>query len=146
MAIIRIGDEIRISRPPGDVYALVADVSAWSDLGESIEAVDRQATGPVSLGERFVMHMKALGMTQAMDSEIVELVPGETIGYRSSGPPPTQMRYLVKEGATEDAAVLRCEVEVEPTGVYLPLSPLIRKLTRDDVKRALRRAREKLEG
>jgi Polyketide cyclase / dehydrase and lipid transport len=69
--------ETTIARPPGDVFASIADVASWPAwlIASGIVSVTRTATGPIQPGERLTVEQRAAGRAGTFDAVIREASP-----------------------------------------------------------------------
>jgi uncharacterized protein YndB with AHSA1/START domain len=72
---MRIEHEIAIARTPDEVFAYLTDVDRLATWQPTTVAVERDAAGPLRLGERFDEVHKAAGRVLRSTVEVVEYDP-----------------------------------------------------------------------
>ena len=80
--------ETTIARPPGDVFARIADVESWPEwlIASGIVSVTRAATGPVEAGERLTVEQRAAGRAGTFDALIREATPPSRLALEGRDP------------------------------------------------------------
>lgn len=146
--MIRHMQDIHIRRTSGDVYDFVA--SRYADnhprWDEDVVELRRLDQGPIAKGSRFVMKLRrGFGRIDEVLNEVVELVPGRCIAFRS-GSPAMEFNIAFNFDSVADGTRLRVEVGAEPHGAMRVMSPMLRRAMPRIAARNTARIRELLEA
>ena len=76
--------ETRIGRPPGDVFAALADVERWPAwlIASGITRVERIDTAPLTAGSHLRVSQTVAGRSTVLDGAVTVLAPGAAFGLR----------------------------------------------------------------
>lgn len=146
--MIRHMQDIHIRRSSGDVYDFVATRYAdnhprWD---EDLVELRRLDQGPIAKGSRFVMKLRrGFGTIDEVINEVVELVPGRCIAFRS-GSRAMEFNIAFNFDSVADGTRLRVEVGAEPHGAMRVMSPILRRAMPRIATRNTARIRELLEA
>jgi uncharacterized membrane protein len=139
--------EVRVSihRPVEDVFAYVIAVEAmpeWrGDVAEAVQLTD----GPIGVGTRIRAGGRVLGRPLGIVVEVTELEPAATFAYRPvSGPLRTHNVYTFQSTAGGTQVTLTDEIDL--TGIFGLLEPLMARLVRRQYQANLARLRTILEA
>jgi uncharacterized protein YndB with AHSA1/START domain len=137
--------QTHISRPPGDVFAVLADVSK-NALWAAASVEGRQTSpGPVAVGTTAREVSTFLGRRIEVDSVITEFVAGRRLAYRTAGGPfPFSGSFDVAPAG--DGSLLTATFEATPPGIFAFLGPLFAALVRRAFRRDLRNLKRLMEG
>jgi uncharacterized membrane protein len=139
--------EVRVSiqRPVEEVFAYVIAVESMPDWrGDVAEAV-QLTDGPFGVGTRIRAGGRFLGRPLGIVVEVTELEPGARFAYRPvSGPLRTHNVYVFESKAVGTQITLTDEIEL--TGVFGLLEPLMARVIRRQYEANLGRLKAILEA
>jgi hypothetical protein len=125
MAKVDVSSETVILRPRDEVAAYAADpdnVPAWY---VNIQSVEWKTPRPVAVGSRVAFVAHFLGRRLACTYEVVEFVPGERLGMRTSeGPFPMETSYVWR-AIDSNHTHMTLRNRGEPTGFSRLISPFM---------------------
>jgi uncharacterized protein YndB with AHSA1/START domain len=97
---MQITESFRIDRPVTEVFAVLTDPGRLPEWQRSCVEVDRAATGPLTVGERFGEVHAAMGRRNASTVEVVEYDAPHTFALRIiDGPLPFDGRWTLGDEA-----------------------------------------------
>ena len=136
-------NEIVIDRPRDDVFAFLADPE--NDLRWRSGVLRLGRVSGDGVGARYTQAIKGPGGRPiAADIEITELIPGETIAFRTTaGPVRPRGRYILT--AADGGTRVHFELEAELRGVKRLMSPMVQKTMNGEVGQ-LARLKEVIEA
>ncbi len=117
---------VEIARPPGEVFAYLADPAHLPDWQEDVEEVRGAPGGPLGVGGTFTEVRSFLGKRAESTLEVTASEPGRELSLQTvSGPVQVSIRHLLE--AAGEGTLVRVEAEAE-AGKLLGLGgPLLRK-------------------
>ena len=125
-----------ISRPPADVFAVIADVSKNARWASSSVEGRKTSSGPVDVGTTAREVSTFLGRRIEVDSLVTEFIDGQRLAYRTTGGPfPFAGSFDV--AAEGDGARITAAFDATPAGVFAFLGPLFTVLVRRAFERDL---------
>ncbi len=125
-----------ISRPAGDVFAVLADVSKNARWSSSAVEGLQTSPGPVAVGTTAREVSTFLGRRIEVDSVVTEFLAGRRLAYRTTGGPfPFSGSFDV--AAEGDGARVTATFEATPSDVLAFLGPLFAMLVRRAFERDL---------
>ena len=125
-----------ISRPAGDVFAVIADVSQNARWSSSAVEGRKTSSGPVGVGTTAREVSKFLGRRIEVDSVVTEFIDGQRLAYRTTGGPfPFSGSFDVE--AEGDGARVSATFEATPAGAFALLGPLFATFARRAFERDL---------
>jgi uncharacterized protein YndB with AHSA1/START domain len=91
---VRIEQEIRIARPPADVFALLTDTRRLGEWQKGTVDVRRDRSGPLAPGEQLHEVHAAMGRRMESTFEVTEHEPARVFALRAvEGPVPLDGRW-----------------------------------------------------
>ena len=118
-----------ISRPTGDVFAVIADVSKNARWSSTAVEGRKTSSGPVNVGTTAREVSTFLGRRIEVDSVVTEFIDGQRLAYRTTGGPfPFSGAFDV--AAEGDGARVTATFDATPTGVLAFLGPLFAMFVR----------------
>lgn len=129
---------VEIARPPGDVYAFLADPANLPLWQEEVEEVRDATGGPLPSGATFTEVRSFMGKRVESVLEVTASEPGREFSLRSlSGPVRFSARHLLAPSA--DGTTLSLVGEADPGRLLGLAGPLVRRAaqrrTRSDFER-----------
>jgi hypothetical protein len=140
-----VGESIVIHRPPGDVFAVVADDARWAP---AVVEARRTSPGPPAAGARFEQTVRLLGRRLRIDGVVTELEPDRRMAI---APAPGYDGPLRFSSGTRTVEVERDGSRVTfradgPSGLFGGRAePLVRWAVRRAFRRSLRDLKRMLE-
>jgi uncharacterized protein YndB with AHSA1/START domain len=74
--------EVRIGRPPAEVFAHLTDVERWPEwlIASGIVRVERLDAGPLTVGSRLRIEQRVAGRASTLDAGVTALEPARAFG------------------------------------------------------------------
>jgi carbon monoxide dehydrogenase subunit G len=135
---------VQISRPPGEVFAFVADARNRPFWDESVDTEELTSPEPIGVGSTVRTGLRSMGRDYVLTWEIVEHEPPSRQTIEStSGPFATTLAYRLspQDGGT----LVEFSVTGRPTGMLRLLQPLIARNTQKNLDRGFPRLKHVLE-
>ena len=122
-----------ISRPTGDVFAVIADVSKNARWSSSAVEGRKTSAGPVDVGTTAREVSTFLGRRIEVDSMVTEFIDGRRLAYRTTGGPfPFSGSFdVAAEGV---GARVTATFEATPAGWFAVLGPLFADVRASSVR------------
>lgn len=121
-----ITQSIDISRPPEDVFSYVTDPSHLPEWQESALSVRREGDAPLAVGSRLVVTRRAAGREQAATTEVAELNPPRSWGFRGlDGPVRAIERGTIEPLDDGKRSRVTIALDFEAYGIGKLLLPLV---------------------
>lgn len=112
---------LRISRPPAEVFAALARIEDAPLWYSAVTRVDRLDAGPISRGARARFTRQLGGSTVENEVEVSEFEPGERFALSSvSGPTPLAYRYRLTPA--NGGTLLQLQGQISAAGLPGPLA------------------------
>lgn len=120
----RIAGRTEFTRPPAEVFELLADPRNESRYNPLILAADKTSGGPIGVGTRFVQQAKSFGRIGDVDIEVVEYRRPERLAFaiRSSGIDVHGALAIAPHGS---GCVVDWIWDLRPRGAWRLLGPLM---------------------
>lgn len=144
---VRTAAEIRINRPPAEVWDIVADYATDTRWRKGIIEMTPDVNGPPTVGVNVHEVLQLGGRAYTTDSTVTAIGPG--YGYRFAGigtSGAVRGGRRVVAGPEPGTAVFTFDVEVEPTEVPLFARPVLGWWLRRSLNRDLRCLRDLIEA
>ena len=133
--MIQTSTSIEIERPAAEVFAFVSEFPNNPRWQRGMQSCRWTSEPPLRVGSTYCQHARFLGKDVYQSFEIVDLVPGRRIGFRSmSGSFPISVVRTV-EALGEKSSRFTEAVEGDARGFYRIASPVLQVLVRSSVKR-----------
>jgi uncharacterized protein YndB with AHSA1/START domain len=123
--------DARLSRPPADVYDLLADVRNELRWNPSIRSAEKETEGPIGAGTVFRTRYRGFG---AMRVDLVEAERPSALTFRAEAKA-IAMRIRLTFADDDGGTRLHCAAESSLRGVWRPLEPLLAPLLRAEVRK-----------
>jgi uncharacterized protein YndB with AHSA1/START domain len=141
-AVVRVEHTVEISRPAGDVFALLTDVSRVPEWQQS--AVESRADGPLAEGVRIHERRHFLGHDEQTELEVTAFEPGRRLTLRTlSGPVKLSIDHRLEE--TDGRTTLHVKAEGKPHGLLRLAGPAVAARARQELRRDFGRLKAILE-
>ena len=122
-----------ISRPTGDVFAVIADVSKNARWASSSVEGRQTSSGPVDVGTTAREVSTFLGRRIEVDSVVTEFIDGRRLAYRTTGGPfPFSGAFDV--AAEGDGARVTATFDAAPAGVFRVARATVRRARASSVR------------
>lgn len=133
--MIPISTSIEIERPAAEVFAFVSDFPNNPRWQRGMQSCRWTSEPPLRVGSTYRQHARFLGKDVHQSFEVVDLVPGRRIGFRStSGSFPISVVRTVEPLGDERSRFTEA-VEGDARGFYKIASPVLQLLVRSSIKR-----------
>jgi carbon monoxide dehydrogenase subunit G len=135
---------VRISCPPDEVFAFVADARNRPRWDDSVESEELTSPEPIGVGTTVRTKLRSMGRDYEYTWEVVEhRAPDRMTIASTSGPFPTTLAYKLDDQAGD--TLVEFAVTGEPTGLLRLLEPLIARNTQKSLRRGFPRLKQLLE-
>lgn len=135
---------VQISRPPGEVFAFVADARKRPLWDNSVETEELTSPEPIGVGSTVRTELRSMGRDYVLTWEIVEHEPPSRQTIEStSGPFATTLAYRLS--AQDGGTLVEFSVTGRPTGILRLLQALIARNTQKNLDRGFPRLKQLLE-
>jgi carbon monoxide dehydrogenase subunit G len=135
---------VQISRPPGEVFAFVADARNRPLWDDSVDTEELTSPEPIGVGSTVRTGLRSMGRDYVLTWEIVEHEPPTRQTIEStSGPFATTLAYRLR--AQDGGTLVEFSVTGRPTGSLRLLQPLIARNTQKNLNRSFPRLKQLLE-
>ncbi|HYT51762.1 MAG TPA: SRPBCC family protein [Gaiellaceae bacterium] len=142
----QIEQSIEISRPPADVFAVVNDVSRWSEWQEDVLSAHIEGEGPIREGTRIAQSRKLGKRVLTTTTEVTEYDPPRSYGFRGIGGPIRPIARGTVEPLDGDRSRVTLKLDFEGHGPGKVVLPLVRRQARKTLTRQQQRLKEILES
>lgn len=143
---MKLSREVRIARPPADVFAFVSEprnLPAWQRAVSEV----RRDDGPVAAGTRFVEVRSFVGKRFESAVEVVELEDDRLFTIRVvSGPVPVTVRHVFEPADAGTVTRLTLTAEAKPHGLLRLGAGVMAKAAEHDAEVGLTRLKTLLEA
>jgi uncharacterized protein YndB with AHSA1/START domain len=137
--------EIVIGRPPGEVFAYLADLRHLPEWQGSVEEVRPEGEGQLRQGSRFAETRKVAGRRAESTLEVETHHPDRELTLRVvAGPVRGSVRHLLEPSG--DGTRLRIVGAFEGGGLRGLAGPLLERAARREAESDLRRLKQLLES
>jgi uncharacterized membrane protein len=141
----RFEQEVRIGRPPADVFTYLTDLANLPEWQGSVVEVRRDDDGPLRTGARFTEVRRLAGRRLESTVEVVTLDPDRELTLRAiAGPAPGTVRHVLEPDS--EGTRLRIVGELAGGGLRGLAGPLLERAARREVENDLRRLKRLLEA
>ena len=138
---------VEIARSPEDVFAYLDDLERHSEWNPDIVSSKRETDGPTGVGSRATDVRRAPGGTQPITYEITEHDPPRKSTFRGVNGPVRAVGTFTVESVGDGGSRVTIELDFEGHGlVGAILAPLIRRMARTHVPKAMQGLKERLES
>ena len=144
--MIEIVTTTAISRPTGDVFSFVADMTNNPDWQGGMQSCQWTSDPPIRVGSTYDQVASFLGKEIRSSFEVTELDPGRMIRIATtSGSMPIDVTRTVEPIDHEQSRVTAV-VRGDPSGLFSVAKPLMKAMVGRNVRRDYARLKEFLEA
>lgn len=117
---------VEIARPPGEVYAYLADPTHLPDWQADVEEIRSATCEPLSVGETFTEVRSFLGKRAESTLEVIAAEPGKEFSLATvAGPVRVTIRHLLEPAGAGTVVLVEAEADA---GKLVGLGgPLVRR-------------------
>jgi carbon monoxide dehydrogenase subunit G len=143
----RFEESVEIARPPGEVFAFVADPRNDANWTPQIEEMRKTSEGPMGVGSTCEVVVGLMGRRFEISGEIIEYdEPSRKVRLRNSSGPP-RLEALRSVEAVPNGARFTVKAEIRTDGFFWLLpDPLFGRLLRRPGKQTLANLKDFLEA
>ena len=125
--MIELTNEVRINRPPQDVWAYVGDPERWHTWRDAMSApAVRVGDGAIDADSRFAYKSAFMGRTVETEFEVVAYEPQREIAATTDVPVPVRLAFRCQENGDGTRVIQFTEGQVG--GFFGIAEPLLRPL------------------
>lgn len=132
--MIEVTASVDIDRPPGEVFAYLADMSNNPVWQRGMESCTWTSEPPLRLGSTYDQKASFLGRTIESSFEVVEFEDGHSIRIKTtSGSMPIDVTRTVEAGPSGGSTV-SAVVRGDSSGLFRMAAPVMRAMVRKSVR------------
>jgi hypothetical protein len=143
----RVSWSIEINRPPGEVFAYVADVARRTEWQDAVHNVELQTPGVVGVGMEVLETRQVPGGVRTFRWRVSKYDPPSAWGFEGiDNPLNAIVDMCFVPIANGIGSTVTVEIDFQGAGAARVFAPLARLGARRDVPRDLGKLKRKLEG
>lgn len=143
--MITLADSIMISRPPGDVFAFVADLDNIPKWQSEVVTSKVITPGPTRVGTRFTEDVKMGPTRTTATCEVTEFTPGALMGFNAISPRMDYAGRITFEGVA-GGSTLTMKGSAQMKGWWRLMQPLMKSEARSGIHKELEAVKAAVEG
>jgi uncharacterized protein YndB with AHSA1/START domain len=142
---MRIEQEVRVARPPEDVFGYLTDTEKLAEWQKGTVEVRRDASGPLTRGERLHEVHAAMGRRLESTVEVAEIDPPRAFALHVvDGPMPVDGRWTLEPDGS--GTLVRFTGEGSLKGPLRIVEPIVRRTLERQFRGHHERLKRVLEG
>ena len=144
---VQISESVEIARPPGEVWAAIADYGFDLEWRKGLEEMRPDPPGGPAVGTKVHEVVRNGGRQYVADTVVTALEPGVSYEFSGSGSIGGLMggRSVTADG-TGGRSVFTYDIRLQPTGGMRLLRPILGPMVRSGLKKDLQKLKGLLEN
>lgn len=142
--MFQLKETVAISRPPGEVFAFLADLDNFPKWRANLVSFEILTTGPTGVGTRCAEVVQVGPLRATGTCNVMEFSPGRTMAFQAvSGGLTYDGRILVEP--TDAGSTLTLTGDVRPKGPLNLVQPILKRKLERGIKSEARSVKELLD-